>query len=346
MSGSSLDGLDMATVEFNEEDGFKWRIVNCRSYSLDDSLRRDLSNALNCSVRDIALLQNRYSRFIAERIKDFENEFQDGFEYCSIHGHSLLHDIEFGHSWQLLNAGQVSGLANKHVVADFRNQDMAKGGIGTPMAALVDRDLFKEYRYCINLGGIANISYTTGDKEFAYDIAPCNQVHNYFAQKLGFEFDEGGLLAREVEIDQVLFEKLLALAAAKKIPKAIDNSWIHKVWIPMLESSPLNERLILRTHYSFLVQLISDICTVEGSKLLLTGGGAKNVLFVELLEDKLKNSLELHVPEEKLIDNKEAVLMAYMAYKRIRKEANFIGECTGADSNVCAGAIYYCNTIK
>jgi len=337
MSGSSLDGVDLATVVFEEKNGFSWNLEYTQSYDLDENLKRDLKDIVERSVQDLAVIQFHYTSFIGNCIAQFNSEFKCEFDYCSIHGHTVLHAPEIMTSWQLLNPGMLSSMCKMHIVTDFRNQDMGAGGIGTPMAALIDKDLFSEFDYCINLGGIANISFMDDENLFAFDIAPCNQVHNYYAQKSGLEYDISGQLASKGKFVEEMYMAMMKI----DIPKAIDNSWIKDMWIPFLEGFQEKNDDVLFTHYKFLVQLISNIVTKKKSKVLLSGGGAKNQYFVECLSIGIKDRAEVCLPDEILIDFKECILMAYLAYKRIKRESNFLKECTGADVSVCGGAIYY-----
>ena len=345
MSGSSLDGIDLATVVFDEADPSDWRLENSKCYSFGSQLKNRLELSLELQARGLAELEADYTDFIAECILDFQKAFPEAFSYCSVHGHTLVHDVENKFSWQMLNAGLLSSLTNKHIVTDFRNQDLGYGGLGTPMAALIDRDLFSDFDYCINLGGIANISYGEDEAYRAYDIAPCNQVHDHLAKMCSMEYDESGQLGRQGVLDERLLNELLLLAAAKKISPAIDNSWIREYWIPKLPSSTVSPQDLLRTHYEFIARHISSLCSKADSKVLLSGGGAKNQYLVELIQSNLRPSVQLHLPDPGIIDFKECILMSYMAYKRIKKELNFIKESTGAGQEVSAGAIYYCKSL-
>ena len=100
-------------------------------------------------------------------------------DVTGIHGHTILHSPQWSRSWQLVNGGMVASLCKVPVVCDFRNQDMALGGQGTPMAVIADRDLFPGYDGYINLGGIANISRHHNGEWMAYDLCPCNQSVSY-----------------------------------------------------------------------------------------------------------------------------------------------------------------------
>lgn len=340
MSGSSLDGVDIAELEFGQAGTLDWHLKSCHSYEIPEGLTHRLRQALELKAPALAELQHDYTDFLVSCISRFTDEYRPLAKYISLHGHTLLHRREIAFSWQMVNAGYLSVKSGLHVLTDFRNQDMAAGGIGTPMAAIIDRDLFPEFNICINLGGIANITIKKNTSVEAYDLAPCNQVHNYYATLLGAVMDKDGFLCRDVLPDNSLVNKLMTSDyVLGSSPKYIDNAWIQKKWIKDIIGYDLDPAVCLRSHYEFLAQLIANVCQVE-TKVLVTGGGAKNSFFIELLKEKVHDA-QVIVPDVNIIDFKECILMAYMAYKRIRKEKNFIPEATGAKNSSSAGALYF-----
>ncbi len=342
MSGSSLDGVDMALISFDHNNPSSYTIESCQTFALPHEIKEALRKILHANAKKMAVIQYQYTICMSRFIHSFLNENELDCDFISVHGHTVLHLPEFQSSWQLLNAGQLSSLCKKSVVSDFRNQDMGAGGVGTPMAAIIDRDLFGDYNYCINLGGIANISYTKQEKVIAYDICPCNQVHDFFASRLGYDFDLDGNLAKKGELNNELLNILKQHDYIKlSPPKAIDNNWIHKTWIPLMMSIDLDDNSRLLTHYHFVAETIAEICKDQSAKILMTGGGVKNQYFMSLLSAKFTSNTECIVPSEDIIDYKECILMAYMALKRVNLEYNFINEATGAAFRTCSGALYF-----
>lgn len=346
MSGSSLDGIDLAEVEFNETQSVSWKLLNKAHYSLDSDLCNALNNSRSLRIDQYCVLQARYSQYISACLLDFKSRFSSDSKYCSIHGHTVLHNPELPYSLQMLNPAYISSRAGMHVLHDFRNQDMALGGQGTPMAVLADRDLFPGYDFYINFGGIANVSFRHNNSWTAYDLCPCNQVHNYFSGKLGFDFDRDGTLGKQGSANEEIIDALMRSDYIKSMPpKSIDNQWIKESWIPLLEKSGAGEHDILATHYRFIARIISNLVSGKESKILCTGGGAKNTYLISLINALLPDNTDLVVPDEEILDYKESILMAYMAYCRINYKCNFIPEASGASRAVCAGSLYYNNAI-
>lgn len=342
MSGSSLDGLDLALVDFSNIAQGDWSLIQSETFDLESNLKKRLHDILNQNAWDIAKTQSLFSKFVSDSILSFISG-QPKVDFCAIHGHTVLHAVEDQFSWQLLNGGYVSQTVRLNVVCDFRNQDMALGGQGTPMAVLADKYLFSNFDYYINLGGIANISYHQNDKWAAYDLFPFNQVLNYYAQKCDKEFDANGDLGRSGVVSEKLLDALSNEDYIKKpFPKSIDNSWIHNYWIKRIESYKLNPQDSIRTYMEFAVQVVKRIINKKQSKLLMTGGGAHNKYFIELLSDSL-NQCRVEVPERNIVDYKEAILIAYAGYLRIMGQSNFINDATGATEPTIGGAVYLTN---
>ena len=337
MSGSSLDGLDIVAVDFSEERRVIWNIVAYDTYNLTQDMTMCLDNALNLDVREIMELQSEYSQLLSELIQKFVTDKNLTPAYIAIHGHTLVHSPEYKSSWQLLNGGLISTLLSCPVICDFRNQDMALGGQGTPMAVLADRDLYSGYDYYINLGGIANCSFINDNKWVAYDLFPFNQVLNAYAQKLGHPYDKDGFLSSRGIVNEKLLHTLNNDAYINApYPKSIDNTWIKEYWMQKLYKDDFSDYDVMRTHIEFAAQQISYLVNSE-SKILWTGGGAHHKLFMEVLASKnVYNTL----PDKQIIDSKESVLIAYAGYLRWHHKPNFVSSATGAKRDVIGGAVY------
>jgi len=342
MSGSSLDGFDIACVDFEESaSSINWALLNAETYSYSTKTRKLLSTIRDQKAEEIAQTEFYYSSEIADALIDFKNRHGCLASTVSLHGHTVLHYPSIQKSWQLLNPGLLVSRTSLNLVHDFRSQDMALGGQGTPMAVIADRDLFPGYDYYLNLGGIANISGIDNCHWYAYDLAPFNQVHNYFAAKTGLAYDEDGKLAKQGSWDRQIIQLLRSNEyLVKKAPKSIDNAEVTKYWIKPLEETKKPFKDILFNFNLFMAEMLEEILSKRKGRILITGGGAKNSFFIDLLNDMVKNWTELCIPEEDVIDYKEAILMAYMGYLRIHKKENFISEASGAAADVCAGGLY------
>lgn len=342
MSGSSLDGFDIACVDFKESNGgISWSLLQAETYSYSSATKALLSSVREQTADQIARTEFQYSVELADALIDFKTRHNCLASTVSVHGHTVLHYPSMQKSWQLLNPGLLVSRTSLNLIHDFRSQDMAMGGQGTPMAVIADRDLFPGYDYYLNLGGIANISGKDNSRWYAYDLAPFNQVHNYFALKTGLDYDKDGKLAKQGGWDSELLKLLRSNAyLAKQAPKSLDNAEVFQHWIKPLEETKKPIPDILFNFNLFMAEMLVEILSIRKGRILITGGGAKNCFFIELLHSRVKNWTELCIPEEDLIDYKEAILMAYMGYLRIHRMSNFISDASGASTDVCAGGLY------
>lgn len=341
MSGSSLDGVDVAIVDFLSIS--EWEIVSCHLIPYTHEWVDRLRGYYELSARDYIAFQYAYSYYLANLLKPVIKE--KSVELVSVHGHTLLHDPKRGFSEQIGNGAIISAKTGVPCVTDFRNGDMALGGQGTPLAPIVDQILYSGHDYYLNLGGIANITIIRDNNISAYDICPCNQVLNHFSQKLGHEYDKGGQLARsgQKRDDLISYFDSWSYFSAPP-PKSLDNNWIREQFIAGIP----NVRIVDIVHsLSFWMTdaIANQIITIHGvaQSMLCTGGGTHNHFLVELLSERLAaRGCQLVVPDAEVIDYKEAVLMALLGHLYITDQRNVLGSVTGALRNSIGGALYKC----
>lgn len=337
MSGSSLDGIDIVLTSFDRS---AWQLDSSETIPLPSELKHRLKTSIDQSALELAKTESLFSKFVADCLTQFIGSSK--VDLVGIHGHTVLHLPEISTSWQLLNGGMIAALTNLPVVCDFRNQDLALGGQGTPMAVIADRDLYPGHDYYINLGGIANISYRSKGKWMAYDLCACNQLLNYFSQQAGQEYDRGGLLAQAGTINTELLNLLLNEAyILAPPPKSLDNSYIQSYLIDKIEKHQLDNTGYLRTIVEFIAEVIFNSTANQPGSLFLSGGGSKNEFLTTTLKKKISTKQQsVFMPDEKTIDYKEAILIAYCSYLRVQEKVNFISEATGAKNDVIGGAVY------
>ncbi len=344
MSGSSLDGIDICCVSFDPSD-WTWSLESGITVTLPEHIKLGLSEITSATPWILAELESKYSQFMAQSLLTYMESNEVEPDAIGIHGHTILHSPQWKTSWQLINGGMVTSLCQVPVVCDFRNQDMALGGQGTPMAVIADRDLFPGYDYYINLGGIANISCHHLGQWMAFDLCPCNQLLNHYSQLLGMLYDSHGRLASDGRINgQLLSELLTDGYLASPPPKSIDNTWIKETVIPSIDKYDLTPTDTLRTLVEYVITVIHNNLREASCSVLVTGGGAYNSFMMELLRNKCaEKGSKIMIPDSELIDYKEAILIAYCAALRLLKKPNFVSSATGASTDVIGGALYLPN---
>lgn len=337
MSGTSLDGLDLAYCQFEIIDG-KWHfeILKAETIPYTQRWQHKLSTARRLGEVDLKSLHVEYGALIGAEIARFHhrNGIQD-VDFIASHGHTVHHQPEKGISVQIGSGEEISRLTKCDVVHDFRVQDVALGGQGAPLVPIGDQLLFSDYDGCINLGGFANISFDTEGKRVAYDICPINIVLNPWAEKLGAAYDESGNWAREGSVDAAVLEKLNALAFYKKAyPKSLGIEWVISDVNPIMNH--LTPKDALRTGVEHMaIQISNSINSNNLNSILLTGGGAFNSFLVENIQNL--TSAKIQIPVQKTVDFKEALIFAFLGVLSHRNEVNILSSVTGASHDHCSG---------
>jgi anhydro-N-acetylmuramic acid kinase len=349
MSGSSLDGVDLASVLFEMNDDheiIQWNMLAAKTIPYDEGMMERLKTATSISGKELWLLHVDLGHTLGHMIHHFIQDHNLNPDYIASHGHTIFHEPDMHMTCQIGDGSAMSAITGIPVIADFRSNNMALGGQGAPLAPLVDKMLFKEYDLFLNLGGIANLSCTKSGTEIAYDICACNQFFNHFAQKLGQPYDKGGLFARNGAIINDLADYLNQWAYYKKpIPKSLDNTEVKNLILDIDRLFNHTPEDILRTgvyHVSEKIALAFNEIHIDTSReILATGGGAYHAFLIEEIQSKLKDDLIVHIPSRSFIEFKEAILMALAGNRRWYGQAIFDAELTHASRSCTGGAVYW-----
>ena len=216
MSGTSVDGLDICYVSFDNHDPSKYEIIDCETIDYDDNLKTKLKNIIKLDNDQIKQIDKEFGEFIGLSVLKFikKNTLYKA-DLISSHGHTVFHEPEFNKTLQIGNGEIINKITKIKTVNNFREQDIQLGGQGAPLVPIGDKLLFDDYKYCLNLGGFTNISVKDSRTIFAYDICPLNTVLNHYANKLGYECDLGGKLSKKGVINIDLFNELNDLIIIK-----------------------------------------------------------------------------------------------------------------------------------
>src|SRR5690554_6750189 len=340
MSGTSLDGVDLAEVFFSEEnEKISFEIGKTQTVPYSQKWVEKLKNGINYSKKELIVLDSEYTALLGSIIKFFvsENNIQNIYAIAS-HGHTILHQPQNNYTLQIGNLPEIAGIVGQRVVCDFRVQDVQLGGQGAPLVPIGDRLLFSEFDYCLNLGGFSNISFEEKGQRLAYDISPVNTVLNFYAQKLGVDYDDKGKLAKGGTFNPVLFDKLNSLDFyTKKHPKSLGFEFVKEIVLPITENNPVQETL--RTFTEHIAYQISRNVRLEKSKLLITGGGAYNDFLIDRIRFYLPQT-KIVIPEKELIEYKEALIFALLGYLKLHNKINVLSSVTGAKRDHSSGSVF------
>jgi anhydro-N-acetylmuramic acid kinase len=342
MSGTSLDGLDLAYIEFNFEDKWNFSIIEAETIAYSNEWNQILKNLVSNSIEDLNEIDENYTSYLASIINDFvyRNCISDINAVCS-HGHTALHQPENKLTYQIGNLKKLSSLVEKTVVCDFRVQDVEFGGQGAPLVPIGDELLFSDYDFCLNLGGFANVSTKTNSTRIAYDICPVNIVLNRYVSKLGYDFDDSGKIASTGKMNPELLSELNGLDFYNlNPPKSLGLEWVRDIVFPIIDNYNLSVEDILRTfieHCAF--QISRETGKKEDAFILITGGGVYNSFLIERLKTFTNNKIV--IPDKNLIEFKEALIFGLLGVLKLRGEINCLRSVTGAKKDHSSGQIYY-----
>nr|WHW29861.1 anhydro-N-acetylmuramic acid kinase [uncultured bacterium] len=349
MSGTSLDGLDLAYCHIWENDNsWNFELKETKSIFYEPQMKTQLKDAIHLGADELLIFNNEYGKWLGQKTREFINEYNLEVDFISSHGHTIHHQPENGLTYQIGSGQHMANTIGHNVICDFRTNDLALGGQGAPLVPIGDCLLFKKYDFCLNLGGISNISFDYNYNRVAYDIGLANMILNYSTQKMGIQYDKGGAIASKGKINEKLLAELNALAYYDlPFPKSTGYEWFAKEVIPIIEKfqDPLEDILNTAIHHicEKIAFEVHKYKSKKESSILITGGGALNTFLMEVLEEKLGPTLRIEKSDYKLIEFKEALVFAFMGVLRFENKTNVLSSVTGAKRDSSSGVVFLSN---
>lgn len=339
MSGTSLDGVDIALLNFRKNGRWDYKNITAQTIPYPKQWQKQLSEALFYDDLRLQNFNEEYTTYLAAVIQGFirKNHVKDLDVVCS-HGHTVKHDPENGFTLQIGNLPKLAKLLGRRVICDFRVQDVELGGQGAPLVPIGDELLFSDYDYCLNLGGFANISTKIRGSRVAYDICAVNTVLNYLAAKLNLPYDRGGEIAASGKIEEGLLQKLNSLPFYEQVaPKSLGIEWVNRRIIPFFQDTA-SVTSALRTYTVHAAnQIAKELQGTSEQKVLVTGGGAFNNYLMN--EIQKHTEVEVVIPSEDLVNFKEALIFGFLGVLKLRGEINVLSSVTGASEDHSSGVI-------
>lgn len=342
MSGTSLDGLDLALVSFTRNSPitpWTFKIEQTETLTYPEKLLSQLKEAITFSEDMLNKLNETLGYYIGEAIRNFLQRSESQVDLIASHGHTVFHQPEKGVTLQIGSGQRIFDAVGIPVVSNFRQADVKAGGQGAPLVPIGDRDLFTEYDLALNLGGIANISFNKNGSRLAFDICPFNMALNEFADQKGLRYDSGGELASGGRVDTNLLQALNDVGYIHKpAPKSLGLEDYLQDWQPLLRNSSICLEDKMATYVEHAAIQIADVINnSSGHSVLVTGGGAYHDFFISRL--KRFSRAYVVLPSQEIIEFKEALVFAYLGLLRLENKANCLASVTGADYDVCGGDI-------
>lgn len=341
MSGSSLDGLDLALCTFTlKEDRWSFSIDDARTVPYNAGFQDRLQAVMGGTALELA----RLDRDLGDLIGHACQELLDGrpVDVIGSHGHTIYHKPDEGLTLQIGQGARIAAITGMPVIADFRAKDIALGGQGAPLVPLGEKLLFPEHRLFLNIGGICNIAQHQGDLVLGYDVCIGNQALNHLAGLEGLPFDRGGELARGGAVDPMLLHRLNELPFHHRTPpRSLGREWFQETMLPLITAPGISVQDRMRTVVEHIALNLTKAIGMGTEKVLTTGGGAHNTFLMERIGTLL--DARLVVPEHLVVDFKEAMIFAFLGVRRLRNESTALASVTGAARDSSGGHLVNAN---
>lgn len=358
MSGSSLDGLDVALCRLETErteSNFhlaEWELLQAETLPFSEEWQIRLRELPGATAFELADAHAGFGRYLGELVRQFfikKKLAPTQVDLIASHGHTIFHEPAKGFTVQIGDGAALAAATSCTIVCDFRSADVALGGQGAPLAPMADKLLFPGYDFFLNIGGITNVTCNAGGKFIAFDVTGANQVLNALANLIGQPYDWGGQLAATGQPDERLRAELNALPYLEApYPKSLSNQWVRenmvKACLQAVSSVPDRQHTVCH-HIAFqlgksLRQVIeNENFAKEKYRMLATGGGVFNDFLMQCIREE-NPTVEVAIPPKDVISFKEACLMALLGVLRMEGVPNCIASVTGARKNAIGGAVY------
>ncbi|HQO15690.1 MAG TPA: anhydro-N-acetylmuramic acid kinase [Methylotenera sp.] len=367
MSGTSLDGVDVALVEFNAFNNPHRppHVIQTHFLPYSPALRTQilaLQHPTDNELEMTALAGNQLARLYADAVNALltkQGLSSSNVSAIGCHGQTIRHQPGFkdgtGFTLQIGNAALLSELTGITVVSDFRSRDIAAGGQGAPLVPAFHQAVFshpQKNRILVNIGGIANLTYLPKTDDVlgavvGFDSGPGNMLIDYWTKlHLNQDYDTNGQWAATgLVLDHLLADMLAEPYFALPPPKSTGRDLFHAGWLkqhllyPHLRPQDVARTLVELTAETIFQAIRKTSATID--EVYLCGGGAHNALLVTRLKDKLANT-PLTTTEALGIgvDWVEAIAFAWLAKQTLEGKTSSLPEVTGAKGARILGAIY------
>jgi anhydro-N-acetylmuramic acid kinase len=340
MSGTSLDGIDLALCEFERtENGYIYQVLEAETFEYNTQLKKTLYSAKDLNAENFFVFHHNFGNFIGDTVNQFLDSKKTKPHAIASHGHTIFHQPLNGISVQLGSGAAIAAKTGITTVFDFRNLDVALGGQGAPLVPMGDQFLFTEYESCLNIGGIANISFNNNKGErVAFDICFANMALNYLSELIGETFDDGGKKAAQGQVCPTMLEVIKKKLFAKgKLSLAREQ--FENILIPVFEQTELSIENKLATFCEYIAIEIAETLKGNGlNNVLISGGGAYNKFLLKRITYFYEG--KIIIPDDKTIQFKEALIFAFLGYLRLNEKMNTLKSVTGANKNSVGGSVF------
>ena len=343
MSGTSMDGVDIALVETDGNSVTFFGPSETRPYSNDFKLRLRQQLGKKQVQKE---LETELTLFHAKVVEEFlvKNQYSSSdIDVIGFHGHTILHQPDIAFTLQIGNGSLLRERLGIAVVNNFRAADIAAGGNGAPLAPIYHRALserFAEPLVIVNIGGVANVTYTSGEHLIGFDCGPGNApIDDLLRYKIGVDLDQNGRYARRGKVDEEILSKLLLNAYFyRPPPKTLDRGDFD---FSLVKSLAVEDGAATLVEFivNAIIQSVDHFPQIT-ERWMVTGGGRKNLYLMEQLSKCL--GFEVKPVEDVGWDGDalEAQAFAFLAVRSILELPISFPSTTGVSRELTGGDIF------
>jgi anhydro-N-acetylmuramic acid kinase len=357
MSGTSLDGVDVALIETDGERVAQFGPVGYRPYSDEeqDLLREALSAGISMNDRNarpgvLAEADAFVTRVHAETVEAFldtENIDKSDVAIVGFHGQTVLHRPAARLTVQIGDGAALSRRLGIPVAYDFRAADVAAGGQGAPLVPVfhqaLARDLDRPHPIAVlNVGGVANVTFVDGGDPVACDTGPGNAlIDDFMRARTGAPLDRDGDQASKGKADEAFVERVLANAFFNlPCPKSLDRNAFAFANFGLPDFSIVDGAATLSALTAASVARIVRHLPELPKIWIVAGGGARNPTLMRMLAERLKPaSVETADAVGWSSQSIEAQAFAYLAVRTLNGLPITFPQTTGAPKPMAGGVI-------
>ena len=351
MSGTSLDGVDVALCQVSEE---TCTLEASSFMPFENALKEEILAVINglTTIKQIGEIDHRLALAFARAVNDLlnkENIKSEDIIAIGSHGQTLWHEPNGEHpfSMQLGNPSVLAVETDINVVADFRAKDVAQGGQGAPFAPAFHQFLFSHIKSCavLNIGGMANISIL-GENLIGYDTGCGNVLMDmWINEHKNLAYDKDGEWAKSGTVHGELLKNMLNDNYFNlNYPKSTGREYFNKKFLinyletfGKIASKDIQATLLAVTVHS----IANEVKKFNIQELLVCGGGAKNIFLMSELQKALP-TIKVRTTNDYNIssDDLEAMIFAWFAFMRLEEKPVALKSVTGAKRSTVLGGVY------
>ena len=344
MSGTSFDGVDAAIIQTDGENFIKKIETSFVRYS--SSERAIYQNSIVSNYKKItSIIDNKHKQVIKRVLKRFGKKV----DIIGLHGQTFFHNPDAGWTWQYINAKKIMRYFKTNVVSDFRIADINKGGEGAPLVPIFHKNLILQKNYdlpigILNLGGVSNITIVKNKKDFfGFDTGPGNgPLDSLIFKRLKVLMDKNGNIAKKGIINKNIKDKTLYLLRKNIKSVSFDRNKLDNTCLTYMDSLDIKDAL------ATLIDVITEVIYEKVKKyhlkkIIVTGGGRKNIALVKSLQDKF--TTEVLVSENIGLDGDslEAEAFGYLAVRSKLGKPFTFKNTTGVSKSTTGGILFHYN---